>query len=170
MVNRLWQHHFGRGIVATPSDFGTQGRPTHPELLDWLATELVGRGWSLKALHRLMVTSATYRQSSTFRARRAAEADPDNTPVQPDVTAGGSRAKRCATPCWPSRASSTDAWAVRASSQPAPGWRRGRLDPVDVGRRPEPPERLRLRAPNLKYPLFDAFDFPDSNTTCPSVT
>ena len=57
MVNRLWQGHFGRGIVATPSDFGIQGEPpTHPELLDWLATEFVARGWSLKAMHRLMVT------------------------------------------------------------------------------------------------------------------
>ena len=65
IVNRLWQHHFGRGIVATPSDFGVRGEaPTHPELLDWLATELVAQGWRLKPLHRLMVTSATYRQSS----------------------------------------------------------------------------------------------------------
>ena len=65
MVNRLWQHHFGRGIVATPNDFGAMGEPpSHPELLDWLAVEFVERGWSLKAMHRLMVTSATYRQSS----------------------------------------------------------------------------------------------------------
>ena len=66
IVNRLWQHHFGRGIVATPSDFGVRGEPpTHPELLDWLATELVAQGWRLKPIHRLMVTSAAYRQSST---------------------------------------------------------------------------------------------------------
>ena len=59
IVNRLWQHHFGRGLVATPSDFGLIGDdPSHPELLDWLATELVAQGWSLKAMHRLMVTSA----------------------------------------------------------------------------------------------------------------
>src|SRR5262249_43393286 len=68
LVNRLWQHHFGRGIVATPSDFGILGDPpTHPELLDWLAREFVepavgGQAWSMKAMHRLMVTSATYRQ------------------------------------------------------------------------------------------------------------
>src|SRR5438309_998676 len=55
LVNRLWQHHFGRGIVATASDFGLRGeRPTHPELLDWLANEFVARGWSLKQMHRLM--------------------------------------------------------------------------------------------------------------------
>ncbi|HMC63510.1 MAG TPA: DUF1549 and DUF1553 domain-containing protein, partial [Gemmataceae bacterium] len=72
MVNRLWQHHFGRGIVATPNDFGSQGDPpSHPELLDWLAREFVARGWSLKAMHRLMVTSATYRQSSGSAERRA---------------------------------------------------------------------------------------------------
>ncbi|MEO2092259.1 MAG: DUF1553 domain-containing protein, partial [Gemmataceae bacterium] len=65
IVDRLWQHHFGTGLVATPSDFGFNGgRPTHPELLDWLAAELVDKKWSLKHLHRLIVTSATYRQAS----------------------------------------------------------------------------------------------------------
>ncbi|MCA1685463.1 MAG: DUF1549 and DUF1553 domain-containing protein, partial [Planctomycetia bacterium] len=64
-VNRIWQSYFGRGLVETENDFGTQGAPpSHPELLDWLATELVGRGWSLKAIHRAIVTSKTYRQSS----------------------------------------------------------------------------------------------------------
>ncbi|HEX6984468.1 MAG TPA: DUF1549 domain-containing protein [Planctomycetaceae bacterium] len=65
IVNRLWHHHFGRGIVATPNDFGTQGLPpTHPELLDWLARRLIDGGWRLKPIHRLIVTSAAYRQSS----------------------------------------------------------------------------------------------------------
>ena len=64
LVNRIWQGHFGTGIVETPSDFGHNGaRPSHPELLDWLATELIRRGGSLKAMHRLIVLSATYRQS-----------------------------------------------------------------------------------------------------------
>ena len=77
-VNRMWQQYFGRGIVETENDFGTQGSPpTHPELLDWLATELVARSWSLKAIHRLIVTSATYRQSSTVRPELAAK-DPYN--------------------------------------------------------------------------------------------
>jgi len=68
-VNRVWQQYFGRGIVETDNDLGTQGTPpSHPELLDWLATEVVARGWSQKALHRLIVTSATYRQSSRHRA------------------------------------------------------------------------------------------------------
>ena len=68
LVNWVWQKYFGRGIVATPEDFGTQGeRPSHPELLDWLAAQVLELMWSLKDLHRLIVTSATYRQSSKSR-------------------------------------------------------------------------------------------------------
>src|SRR5439155_23085386 len=67
-VNRMWQAYFGKGLVATEDDFGLMGaKPTHPELLDWLATEFVARGWSQKAMHRLIVTSAAYRQSSRAR-------------------------------------------------------------------------------------------------------
>ena len=77
LVNRLWQYHFGTGIVATPNDFGYMGeRPTHPELLDWLASRLVTDGWRLKSLHKLIVTSQTYRQSSTYR-EDAARIDAD---------------------------------------------------------------------------------------------
>jgi Protein of unknown function (DUF1553)/Protein of unknown function (DUF1549)/Planctomycete cytochrome C len=77
-VNRIWQEHFGRGLVETENDFGTQGSPpTHPELLDWLATEFIAQGWSQKAIHRLIVTSATYRQTSTTRADLA-NVDPGN--------------------------------------------------------------------------------------------
>ena len=65
IVNRIWKHHFGRGIVATVDNFGTTGeRPSHPELLDWLATEFVRNGWSIKWLHRQILTSATWQQSS----------------------------------------------------------------------------------------------------------
>ncbi|MFO0907449.1 MAG: DUF1549 domain-containing protein [Isosphaeraceae bacterium] len=72
IVNRLWQHHLGRGIVSTPSDFGLQGElPTHPELLDWLAVDLVHHGWTLKRLHRQIVTSAVYMQTSTSDEARA---------------------------------------------------------------------------------------------------
>jgi mono/diheme cytochrome c family protein len=77
-VNRIWMHHFGRGLVETPDDFGHTGKsPSHPELLDWLATEFIARGWSQKALHRLIVTSSVYRQSSMFDAAKAS-VDPDN--------------------------------------------------------------------------------------------
>ena len=77
-VNRMWQEFFGRGIVRTAEDFGTQGEaPTHPALLDWLASEFVSRGWSQKEIHRLIVTSATYRQSSRARPD-VEEKDPGN--------------------------------------------------------------------------------------------
>jgi hypothetical protein len=77
-VNRIWQRYFGKGLVATDNDFGSQGSPpTHPELLDWLASEFMERGWSQKKLHRLIVTSATYRQDSRHRPDLAA-VDPEN--------------------------------------------------------------------------------------------
>jgi hypothetical protein len=78
MVNRIWKHHFGRGLVVTLANFGHTGaRPTHPELLDWLAREFIRQGWSVKAMHRLLMTSAAYRQSST-RTAALEKADPEN--------------------------------------------------------------------------------------------
>ena len=78
MVNRMWAGHFGQGIVKSLGNFGRTGTPpSHPELLDWLATEFVRQGWDLKAMHRLIMTSSAYRQSSTVTATRA-QADPDN--------------------------------------------------------------------------------------------
>jgi len=78
MVNRVWQHHFGEGIVATASNFGLRGaEPTHPQLLDWLTRRFVDSGWSIKTLHRLILGSATYRMSSRSDSRNAA-IDPDN--------------------------------------------------------------------------------------------
>jgi mono/diheme cytochrome c family protein len=78
IVNRVWMHHFGQGLVRTPSDFGFQGeKPSHPELLDFLAGRFVKDGWSLKKLHKLIVTSATYRQSSVGTSKHYSK-DPDN--------------------------------------------------------------------------------------------
>jgi hypothetical protein len=78
LVNRIWMHHFGRAIVATPGDFGALGvRPTHPKLLDWLADEFVQQGWSLKKLHRTIMLSTAYRQSSAQTAG-GADVDPEN--------------------------------------------------------------------------------------------
>ncbi|HVJ67626.1 MAG TPA: PSD1 and planctomycete cytochrome C domain-containing protein [Caulifigura sp.] len=78
LANRLWQHHFGKGIVDTPSNFGVSGSaPTHPELLDWLARELIANGGRIKPLHKLLLMSATYRQSSRHRDD-AAKVDPTN--------------------------------------------------------------------------------------------
>lgn len=79
IVNRLWHHHFGRGIVGTPSDFGYGGeRPSHPELLDWLAAELIRADWSLKHIHRLIVSSQTYRMTSRSSDPAAMQVDSDN--------------------------------------------------------------------------------------------
>jgi hypothetical protein len=173
LVNRLWQHHFGRGIVATPSDFGTMGaEPSHPELLDWLATELVARGWSLKAMHRLMVNSATYRQSS--RANPAAmAADPDNTLLwrhdrqrldgeairdsllavsgQLNPAMGGP----CIFPELPAELSKLSGKGVAWPVSDHAADRRRRSLYVFVRR-------------NLRYPFFEAFDRPDTNASCPS--
>jgi hypothetical protein len=78
MVNRLWQGHFGQGIVRSPSNFGKLGeRPTHPELLDWLADQFVRSGWSMKTMHRLMMLSATYQQASE-PDEETPKVDPDN--------------------------------------------------------------------------------------------
>jgi hypothetical protein len=78
MVNRLWQHHFGKGIVRTPSNFGLLGEPpTHPALLDWLAGQFVQSGWSVKKMHRLIMLSSTYQQSSDATPATQ-KTDPDN--------------------------------------------------------------------------------------------
>jgi hypothetical protein len=79
IANRLWHHHFGRGIVSTPNDFGVQGaRPTHPELLDWLAERLIANDWKLKPLHKQMMLSAAYMQSGQYDPADA-KLDPENT-------------------------------------------------------------------------------------------
>jgi Protein of unknown function (DUF1553)/Protein of unknown function (DUF1549) len=78
MMNRLWHYHFGRGIVATPNDFGRNGKqPTHPDLLDWLATEFVARRWSMKQMHELMVLSNAYQQASDIDSTKS-KIDPEN--------------------------------------------------------------------------------------------
>jgi Protein of unknown function (DUF1553)/Protein of unknown function (DUF1549) len=168
MVNRLWQNHFGRGIVATPSDFGFQGAtPTHPELLDWLATEFVARGWSQKALHRLMVTSATYRQSSRPSEKTLA-ADPDNLLFSRMprrrlegeavrdalLTVSGQLDRRVGGPSiFPD---------LPPGVETRGGWPRS-TTAADRNRR----SLYVFIKRNLKFPLFDAFDVPDTNLTCP---
>ncbi len=79
MVNRIWQHHFGRGIVATPNNFGRMGEaPSHPALLDWLATKFIRSGWSMKAIHRLILFSQAYRQASVSDSSANRQLDPEN--------------------------------------------------------------------------------------------
>jgi hypothetical protein len=167
MVNRLWHYHFGRGIVATPSDFGSMGeRPTHPALLDWLASELVRRRWSPKAMHRLIVTSNTYQQSSVFN-ETAAKADPQDLWF------------------WRFPRQRLEAEVIRDSAL----WVSGRLNLEMSGPSifPELPPGMESRGGwrvtdsvperdrrsvyvfvrrNTRYPLFEAFDMPDTHESC----
>ncbi|MBI5802246.1 MAG: DUF1549 domain-containing protein, partial [Verrucomicrobia bacterium] len=86
IVNRVWQHHFGRGLVATPSEFGTHGaKPSHPELLDWLASEFVAGGWSFKRLHRVMVMSEAYRQASRESNQYLVISNQSSQPASPST-------------------------------------------------------------------------------------
>jgi hypothetical protein len=174
IVNRLWQHHLGAGIVATPNDFGAMGdKPTHPELLDYLAAELVHRDWKLKSIHRLIVTSATYRQASSpnrnASAGKALDADPNDTLL------------------WHARVKRREGEAIRdailqVSAQlhprmggpsscpqlPSAVMENGYAWEAD----PRPCDRNRrsiymLAKRNFAYPLLAAFDQPDRVNSCP---
>lgn len=173
MVNRLWQWHFGRGIVRSPNNFGLQGdRPTHPELLDWLASEFVSRGWSLKAMHRLLLTSNTYRMSSTFNAAGYAQ-DPLNNlcwrfdprrlraeEVRDSILAvnGTLNLDRMYGPSIYPR---LPAEVLAGQSRPGEGWKTSS------------PEEERRRSiyihikRSLQVPLLAAFDVADTDFTCP---
>jgi hypothetical protein len=169
LVNRLWQHHFGRALVPTASDFGVRGeRPSHPELLDWLATEFTTNGWSLKRLHKLMLASATYQQS-TRPAPAALEKDPDNQlfsrmnrlrlegeVIRDSLLAiSGSLNPRMGGPSvfppLPAEAlQGHKAWTISP-------------DPQDHRRR----SVYIFARRNLRFPFLETFDLPDSNLSCP---
>ena len=168
MVNRLWQQHFGRGIVATPSDFGTQGvEPTHPELLDWLASEFVAKGWSMKAMHRLMVTSATYRQSSV-PASKTVEGDPDNELFSrmPRRRLEGEAVRDALLAVSGQLESKLGGESVFPDLPPGVETRGGWKRSATSAERNRRSVYVFVRR-NLKYPLFDVFDAPDTNVTCP---
>ena len=174
IVNRLWQQHFGRGLVSSAGDFGHTGeRPSHPDLLDWLATELPARDWSLKAMHHLMVTSHTYRQAShgntaawkqsltldasnellsrMLRRRLEGEAIRDTflaSSGQLNRKAGGPSIR----PPLPVEITSTmlkNQWNVTE-------------DDTEHRRR----SIYIFARRNLRFPMFDVFDRPDSNLSC----
>jgi mono/diheme cytochrome c family protein len=165
MVNRIWQYHFGTGIVPTASDFGRAGAlPTHPELLDWLSSQFVANGWRMKAIHRLIMTSEAYQQTSDFR-EEAAEADPDNRLV------------------WRFNRRRLEGEAVRDAALAASGLLNLKmagpsvfpeLPPGATGAWPvtqDEAERSRRSVyvfvkRNQRYPLFEAFDFPDTHEPC----
>ncbi len=172
VVNRLWQHHFGQGIVGTASDFGAQGDPpTHPELLDWLAVELVESGWGLKHVHRLMVTSSAYRQSARVDPKdpahlRALAADRENKLL------------------WHARRTRLEGEALRDAMLALSGELNVRMfGPSAKPKLPEGVSKYAWKAEareqdqhrrsvyvlakrNMRYPLFDAFDQPDMHNSC----
>jgi hypothetical protein len=172
-VNRVWQHHFGEGLVRTPSDFGRQGeRPTHPELLDWLASRFVADGWSVKRLHRLIVTSAVYRQGIV--------ADPATLAADPDNRLLGRRRPR-----------RLEAEALRDSllavsgtlnttqggkgvKAPVPDTAHAAYNIKDPYPRDAPDDETTRRRSvylfakrSLRQPLFETFDGADPNVSCP---
>ncbi|MCS6849824.1 MAG: DUF1553 domain-containing protein [Gemmataceae bacterium] len=166
LVNRLWQHHFGRGLVATANDFGTRGEPpSHPELLDWLAVEFVERGWSIKAMHRLMLTSATYQQSTLGPK---ADIDPENRllgrmnrlrlegeVIRDSLLAVSGRLNRQI------GGPSVFPPIPREALQGSKGWTAS-TDPADHVRR----SVYIFARRNLRFPLLEVFDLPDSNQSC----
>jgi len=169
MVNRLWQHHFGRGIVCTPSDLGVHGEPpTHPELLDWLACQFVENGWKIKQMHKLMLLSATYQQTSMPSAD-ALKKDAGNRLlsrmnrvrleaeiVRDSLLAVSGRLNDkiggpSVFPPLPSEAAKgAGGWTVTADKR-----ERDRRSIYIFARR------------NLRFPLLESFDLPDSNLSCP---
>ncbi len=172
LVNRVWQADFGEGLVTTSDDLGTQSSPpTHPELLDWLAVEFMDRGWSLKQLHRLIVTSATYRQSSHVSSELA-QRDPNNR-----LLARGPRFR-------------VDAEAVRDIALAASGLLNPKiggpsvhppapdflfLPPASYGpkvwKEDQGPDRYRralytFRFRSVPYPMLQTFDAPNADVSC----
>ena len=182
MANRLWQHHFGRGISDTPSDFGLLGSaPSHPELLDWLATELVRCGWSMKAMHRRIVSSAVYRQGSGVQSPKSKVQSEQDSGLATGDSGLGLYAQ------FPRLRLSGE--AIRDAMLSAAGL----LDRQAGGPGVMPPLPSELTSTllknqwqedptegnhyrrsiylfarrNLRYPLFDTFDRPDANASCP---
>jgi len=177
IVNRLWQHHFGRGLLENPNDFGLRGgKPSHPELLDYLATELVRNGWSLKHIHRLMVLSSVYRQDSRPSSAKARQTDPDNrllshanrrrltaeTLRDGMLAVAGTLNRKVGGP-WVRVPLEPEVYALIFTEHEPDG-----LWPVTVDVREHTRRSLYLFAKrNVRQPLLEAFDQPDAITSCP---
>jgi mono/diheme cytochrome c family protein len=183
IVNRLWHHHFGRGLVATPNDFGFSGvRPSHPELLDALASELFARGGSLKAVHRLILTSATYRQRSVDDAARRA-LDPENillwrqNPRRLDaeatrdaflVVAGALLPKDSGPPLWPpvpqhlldAQPGILETKSDEKARERKQEWYTDAVEKTDVR------SIFLVQKRVLTVPFMQPFDLPDMNVSC----
>ncbi|MDP7275139.1 MAG: PSD1 and planctomycete cytochrome C domain-containing protein [Planctomycetaceae bacterium] len=173
LANRLWQYHFGRGIVRSPNNFGLQGRPpTHPRLLDWLASELVDGGWKLKRMHRLIMLSATYRMSSA-PSQAGLKADPTNNlfwrfdmrrlsaeEIRDSVLAVNGALNR-GKMFGPSIYTIIPNEIKHGQSQPGSGW--GNSPPAERNRRSIYVHVKR----SLVVPMFETFDGADLDTSCP---
>ena len=171
MANRIWQYHFGRGIVRSSNNFGQLGTPpTHPKLLDWLALRLIEGDWKLKSMHRLIMTSKTYQMSSTARADGLAH-DPDNEhfwrfnprrlsaeEVRDSILAANGSLNRQT--YGPSIYPALSAEVKAGQSKPGSGW--GNSSPVQQNRRSV---YIHVKR-SLLTPLLSAFDFPDPDLTC----
>jgi hypothetical protein len=171
MVNRIWQDHFGNGIVRSSSDFGIMGeRPTDPQLLDYLATTFVENGWSMKKMHRLIMLSSTYQQSSGYQAE-AAKVDPDNKllwrfdrrRLEGEVirdsmlmAAGQLNLKMGGPGVFPPIPEGISNGSKYLSWKPE-------TDPAEADRR----SVYVFVKRNLRYPMFEAYDFPDTSESCP---
>ncbi len=174
MVNRIWQYHFGRGLIATASDFGTRsGKPSHPELLDWLASEFVSKGWSVKQMHRLLMTSAVYRQDAT-PSKAAAERDPLNIllshfsrrrlgaeEIRDSVLSvtGGLNLKRGGRPVVPTLSAEEKATLTQ---RPDDAWVVTR-DASEHNRR----SLYLIQKRTFRMPMMEVFDAPEPMLTCP---
>ena len=174
MMNRLWHNHFGKGIVPTPNDFGKFGeKPTNPELLDYLATEFVARGWSLKAMHRLILSSSVYQLSSTGSVENL-KADPANTlrwrfdmrrlsseEVRDSILTVSGKLDR--TMYGPSVFPKIPADVLAGQSVPGQGWHFDAGNPDASNRRSIYVHVKR----NLQVPILAIHDQADPDTTCP---
>ncbi len=173
MVNRLWQWHFGRGIVRSPNNFGLQGDPpTHPELLDWLAAEFVEHGWSLKHIHRLILASNTYRMSSASRPEALAQ-DPLNDlfwrfdmrrlraeEIRDSILAVNGTLNLDKM-YGPSIYPTIPAEVLAGQSRPGAGWEKS--SPEDERRRSI---YIHIKR-SLQVPILASFDVADTDFTCP---
>jgi hypothetical protein len=179
IVNRVWQHHFGRGLVDTPSDFGVMGgSPSHPELLDYLATELVESGWSLKRLHFLIVTSATYRQAGWLKAGAAGEREWRESLEMDPANRWLSRFPRLRLEGETLRDVMLASAGILNTERGGPGVRPPLpAEIVNTLRKgqwevtPEPAGYDRrsiylFARRNLRFPILEAFDRPDANRSC----
>ena len=173
MVNRIWQWHFGRGLVSTPNDFGKMGTaPSHPALLDWLADEFIARGWNIKDMHRLLMLSQTYQMASDFGDQHNLETDPHNAYLW-----RMNRRRLEGEAIWDAIHAVAGSLNTRLGGPPAvPVVSNEELSPL---REPwywtvsaDPSESLRrgvyvLQRRNFRFPVLDTFDAPINSSSCP---